>query len=329
MNSFIKKGMVLGFAAIIGLALNTTGMIYAEDKQNSESNEMLNASASDTNFSITGRIYLDGRAWKDSELPIVEIDEINMNGGIKYSTTTNSYGLYNGARQFSSNYIINSEVEAENNYHYRIRLKKDKYNSVILDSKEVDIYIKSTLNITNNTRECTYSLDGINYSPDFPKIEFHNTYFTRVLSIERKAGDATYELYTYTSGDAALSNPTAKLVKSLTTVDGKLSEALEEGKYFLIETKAPEGYEHLMDIIRFDVTAANYKDPLVYDLSSPAKEVEPKDESIKTTPKTEVVSPKAEDIPTGDHTNLAIYMATLIISAFTCLFACKRKHRRV
>lgn len=324
--------MVLGFAAIIGLALNTTGMIYAEDTQNSESNKMLTASTSDSSFTIEGHIYLDGRKWKDSELPIVEIDEIDANGSVKDSTTTNSYGLFNGgARRFSPGYIITNEQNPINNYHYRIRLKKDNYNSVILDSKEVDIYIKSTLNTNDNTRKCTYSLDGVNYldKSDELNIEFHNTYFTRTLSIERKAGDATYELYTYINGDASVSNPTAKLVKSLTTVDGKLSEVLEEGKYFLIETKAPEGYEQLKDIIRFDVTAANYKDPLDYDLSSPAKEVEPKDESIKTTPKTEVVSPKAEDIPTGDHTNLAIYMATLIISAFVCLFARKRKHSRV
>lgn len=336
----LKRGIIAGLALISMVSVGTLDTFAKDTKDTPDQ----------ANFSISGYVYLDGRAWKDDEKPVIEMSRGNNND------TAVAEGSYKeGGRRFSPVFGIKDTTPGEVDYTFNVSLKDMGYKSIIQDKKVYVIYVKSGYNGPGQARSVTYSLDDQNFTEKLPEIIFRNTYFTKTLNVTREDGDGEYDLYTYTSGQPSMNNATKTLVKALNTVNGSLSEQLEEGKYFLKETKAPAGYEVSNTIYDFEVSAANYQQPQEFNIKTQVKkeepdkgeepevkpedpkepedkplpdpevpEVEPKPEVPENptpqqenpTPVSEPDAPKNNDnnVPTGDHTNTSLYIALLALS---------------
>lgn len=337
----LKRGIIAVLALISMVSVGTLDAFA----------QVTNNIPDQSNFSISGFVYLDGRAWKDDEKPVIKMSRGNNND------TAKAEGSYNGGgRGFSPVFCIKDTTKGDADYTFNISLVDMGYKSIIQDKNVYVLYVRSIYKGAGMPRPVVYSLNGVDFTEKLPEIIFRNTYFTKTLNVTREDGDGEYDLYTYTSGQPSMNNATKTLVKALNTVNGSLSEQLEEGKYFLKETKAPAGYEVSNTIYDFEVSAANYQQPQEFNIKTQVKkeepdkgeepevkpedpkepedkplpdpevpEVEPKPEvSENPTPQPETPTPVSEpdapknndnNVPTGDYTNTSLYIVLLALSA--------------
>lgn len=283
-----------------------------------------NSYKTDFSYSIKGRVEVEGRDWGGNEVFDIDFFDVEYNNvKITGHSLRNAQDPLNTYRIGVSFNVLHAIPDGRV-IHYIVRQSNKKVNSMILDTKEYDVYIKP---VDNQKGNCTMymSLDGVNYEKmsTMNALVFKNIYFAREVFIKNeKNTNAAYDLYRYHEGNAAMDNAQKEYLETIKLTNGTYTKKMEEGKYFLVEKESGALYS-------FDVTKDNYTTPYQIEVKgSPIASIAPHD-TTPTNVENKEKKDNASTVPqTGDHTMLMPYMSLLVTSMLLGGIVLLKKNRQ-
>lgn len=290
-------------------------------------------------FWIRNKVKIEGRDWIKGEVYSFTVEYQLGNGNSitkEHNITTTELGQSKQALlPYTGDVVVPKAGYVI--MKFNIRQGKTQPKSLLKDDVVNEVYVKLK-DKGDGSAEVLYSTDGgkvYYYAKEddagrvrvLAKDTYTLTYFTGKAQLTtllngnsyQGTHEASYELYSYDDGDASMENSKKVLVGSYETKNGMLDvDKLEEGNYFFIQTKAPEGYQENKELYAFAITKENYKTMasiVVNNTIIPIPPVEPdKKPETEVKPEKEPVK-DINSIPTSDHTRLYSYVLLLGVSA--------------